>query len=179
MITKKFIDQFDQLVMRIYRFQDSHESISNIKDEIYGFLDQNYETYLNSNSQVRKEIRDLVKKHHTSGESPNFLDLFLIGYVQRAAEKIKTTGDKVWLARGLAVATIEDSLLDQRDSTFSLSYLYVMAEEKDLNPRPEFQAIAEISSDEVSSGGIISMSELMKNIPNIARKQYDNCKEFT
>jgi hypothetical protein len=68
--------------------------MSTIKDEIYEFLDQNYVTYLNSNSQERKEIRDIVKKHHTSGESPNFLVLFLIGYVQRAAEKIAIRHDR-------------------------------------------------------------------------------------
>jgi hypothetical protein len=73
---------------------------------------------------------------------------------------------------------MENSLLDQRDDTFSLSYLYVMAEEKNLNPMPEFQAIAELSSDEISSGGIISMNELIKNIPNIAHKRYDDWKEY-
>ncbi len=178
MNAKTFIDQFDQLVKRIYRFQDSHESIIDIKDEIYQFLDQNYETYLNSNTKEREEIRDLVQKHHTSSETPNMLDLFLIGYVQMAGEKIKLTSEKTWLLRGLVGASIEKSLRDQRDNTLSLAYLYMMVEEKNLNPKPEFQAIAEISSNELSSAGTVSMRELMKNIPNIARKTYDDWKEF-
>lgn len=178
MNAKTFIDQFDQLVIRIYRYQDSHESMGNIKDKIYEFLDQNYDIYLRSSPEERKKIRDLVKKHHTSTESPKMLVLFLIGYVQLAAKNIKLSDDRTWLLRGLVVSSIENCLLDQRDNTFSLSYLYVMAEEKNLNPKPEFQAVAEISSDEISSGGKISMKELINNIPNIARKTYDDWKEF-
>lgn len=173
-----FIDQFDRLVTRIYRYQDSHESMGNIKDKIYKFLHQNYDIYLRSSPEERKKIRDLVKKHHTSTESPNMLALFLIGYVQMAAKNIKLSGEKTWLIHGLVIFSIENCLLDQRDSTFSLSYLYVMAEENNLNPKPEFQAVAEISSDEICSGGNISMKELINNIPNIARKTYDDWKEF-
>ena len=173
-----FLEQFDQLITKIYRFQDSHESMVNIKAKIYEFLDENYDIYLRSSLEERKEIRDLVKKHHTSTESPNMLVLFLIGYVQMAAKNIKLSDDRAWLLRGLVISSIENCLLDQRDNTFSLSYLYVMAEEKDLNPRHDFQAVAEISSDETCSGGNISMKELIKNIPNIARKTYDDWKEF-
>jgi hypothetical protein len=179
MNANEFIEQFDQLINRIYRFQYSHESIGDIKDKIYEFLDQNYDVYLTSNPEEREEIRELVKKHHTSPESPNLLDLFLIGYVQTAAKNIETTDDKKWLLRGLAVSSIENSLRDQRDNTLSLAYLYVMAEEKNLNPKPEFYAIAELSSDEISSGGSISMQELINNVPNIARKTYDDWKAFS
>ena len=173
-----FVDQLDRLIKEIYRFQDSRRSMSGIKDEIYKFLDQNYKVYLDSSSKERQEIRELIKKHHTGTETPNLVVLFLIGYVQRASEKIQLTGDKTWLLRGLAVSSMENCLLDQRDNTFSLSYLYVMAEESHLQPTPEFQVVAEMSSDEISSGGIISMRELMKGIPKIARREYDNWKEF-
>jgi len=178
MDAKLFVEQFDQLVKRIYRYQDSNESMGDIRDAIYEFLNQNYLTYINSNSKQREEIRDLVKKHYASSETPNMLDLFLIGYIQIAAKNIQSTGDKAWLLRGLVVSSIENSLRDQRDNTFSLAYLYVMAEEKNLNPKSEFQAIAELSSKELSSAGTISMSELMKHIPSIARKTYDDWKEF-
>ena len=174
MDAKVFIEQFDQLMNRIYRYQDTHDSIGAIKDEIYEFLNQNYEVYLNSNLEERKEIRELVKQHHMGSESPNMLVLFLIGYIQVAAKNIQSTGDKTWLLRGLVVSSIENSLRDQRDNTFSLSFLYVMAEEKNLNPKPEFQAIAEISSKELSSAGTIPMSELMNNIPEIAHKTYND-----
>lgn len=174
MNAKMFINQFDQLINRIYRFQDSNESMSHIKEKIYEFLDLNYETYLNSNLEERKEIREFIKKHHTGSETPNFLALFLIGYVQMAGEKIKLTGDRIWLLRGLVAASIENSLLDQRDSTFSLASLYVMAEKQNLNPKLEFQAAAEISSHEPSYVGTISMSELMKNIPDIAHQTYND-----
>ena len=96
-----------------------------------------------------------------------------------AIESIERTGEKIWLTRGLVVCSIEDSIMDQRDNIIYLSRLYVAAEEKSLNPKPEFQAIAEISSDEISSGGNVSMSELMKNIPNIARTTYENWKEYS
>jgi hypothetical protein len=157
MNTKVFIEQFDQLVNRIHRYQDTHDSMVAIKDDIYEFLNQNYEVYLNANLEERKEIRELVKQHHTGSESPNLLVLFLIGYVQVAAKQIKLTGDKTCLLRGLGVSSIENSLRDQRDYTFTLSYLYVMAE---------------ISSKELSSAGTISMSELVNNIPEIAHHTY-------
>ena len=174
MNANEFIEQFDQLINRIYRFQDSQESMRDSKDKIYKFLDQNYDVYLTSNPEERDEIRELVKKYHTSSELPVWLDLYLIGYIQRAAENIQTTGEKIWLLRGLVVASIENSLLDQRDDTFSLSYLYVMAEEKHLNPKAEFQKISEISSKELSSAGTMSMSELMNNISKIAYETYNN-----
>ena len=91
MNTKVFIEQFDQLVNRSYRYQDTHDCIGAIKDEI---LNQNYEVYLNANLEERKEIREPVKQHHTASESPNLLVLFLLGYVQVAAKQIKLTGDK-------------------------------------------------------------------------------------
>ena len=146
--------------------------MSDIKDKIYEFLDQYYHIYLDSSSEEREEIREMVRRHHTSSETPNMLDLFLIGYIQVAAKNIQSTGDKTWLLRGLAVSSIENSLRDQRDNTFTLSYLYVMAEEKNLNPKLEFQAMAEISSKDLSSAGTISMSELMNNIPEIAHHTY-------
>ena len=174
-----FVDVFDQLVTRIYRYQDSHQSLDHIKDDIYEFLDNNYETYLNASSEERDAIRRFVRKHHTSHQRPNLLALFLIGYVQRASEKIKSTGDKTWLIRGLTVSSMENGILDPRDSTFSLAYLYVMAEEKDLDPKPEFQAFSESSSDEILPGITTSMKELIKTIPNIARRTYNDWKEFS
>ena len=177
MNAKRFVDHLDQFVTRIHRFQDSNESLSQIKDELYGFLDQNYETYLNSNAREREEIRKAIKRHHESNETPNLLDLFLIGYVQRAGKNMTLTSDKIWLIRGLVVSAMEDGIRDQRDTTISLAYLYTTSEERHLNPKLEFQAMAEISSDEISSGGSISMSELLRRIPNIAQKTYNPWKE--
>ena len=178
MNANEFIEQFDQLIYKIYQFQDSNESMSDKKDKIYDFLDRNYDVYLTSSLEEREKIRELVKNYHMNSEMSGWLDLFLIGYIQRAAENIQTTGDKTWLLRGLAVASIENSLLDQRDDSFSLSYLYVMAEEKHLNPNPEFQKVAEISSKELSLAGTVSTSELMKSIPSVAHKIYNDWKEF-
>jgi len=178
MNSNEFIEQFDQLIGRIHQFQDSNESMSNKKNKFYNFLDRNYCVYVTSGPVERREIRELVKKYHMSSELSGWLDIFLIGYIQRAAENIQSTGDKAWLLRGLVVASIENSLLDQRDDSFSLSYLYVMAEEQNLNPNPEFQKVGEISSKELSSAGTMSMSELMKSIPSVARKTYNDWKEF-
>jgi hypothetical protein len=180
------IDHLDQFITRIYRFQDSNESLGQIQDELYKFLDQNYETYLHSNAEEREEIRKAIRRYYESPGTPNMLDLFLIGYVQRAGENILSTSDRTWLTRGLVVCAMEDSIRDERDNTISLAYLYTTSEEKNLNPRLEFQAIAEIASDEISSGGNISMRELLRSIPDIAQKptipgkknlirnQYDN-----
>jgi len=169
----KFIKQFDQLINKFYQFQDSQESMNEIKDKIYKFLDQNYDVYLTSSPEECEEIKELVKKYHTNPELPIWFDLLLIGYIQQAAENIQSTGDKKWCFRGLVVASIENSLLDQRDNTFLLSYLYVMDEERNQNPKLEFQAIAELSSDQISYEGRISMKELIIKVPNIAHETYN------
>ena len=174
MASKAFLDQFNQVIVSLTNALEASGAIRKFKDELFFFLDKNYELYLSASPEERNEIRKIVKRHFTP-----FLDLFLFSYVQRAIENIERTGEKIWLIRGLVVCSIENSIRDQRDNTTYLSFLYIAAEEKSLNPKPEFQAIAEISSDEFSSGGNVSMSELMKNIPKIARTTYENWKEYS
>ena len=176
--SKAFIDQFNQVIALLTNALESSGSIRKFRDELFFFLDQNHEFYLSASPEERDEIRKIVKRQLTTNETA-FIDSFLFGYMQRAIENIERTGEIIWLTRGLVACSIEDSIRDQRDNTTHLSLLYIAAEEKSLNPKPEFQAIAEISSDEISSGGNISMSELMKNIPNIARTTYENWKEYS
>ena len=174
MTSKAFLDQFNQVIVPLTNALEASGAIRKFKDELFFFLDKNYEFYLSASPEERNEIRKIVKRHFTP-----FLDQFLFIYMQRAIESIERTGEKIWLIRGLVACSIEDSIRDQRDNTTHLSLLYIAAEEKSLNPKPEFQAIAEISSDEISSGGNVSMSELMKNIPNIVRTTYENWKEYS
>jgi hypothetical protein len=176
--SKAFLDQYNQVVAPLTNALEASGAIIKFKDELFFFLDKNYELYLSASPEERNEIRKIVKRYLNINET-RFLDLFLFSYMQRAIESIERTGEKIWLTRGLVACSIENGIWDQRDNTNYLSLLYIAAEEKSLYPKPEFQAVSEISSDEVSSGGNVSMSELMKNIPNISHMEYENWKEYS
>ena len=174
MDAKTFIGFLDQLAKNIKESLESSKSIIQVRDEMYELLDKNFEIYINAQTEDRIKIRETIKRQHINNDSAGLFEQFLFGYIHRAIEKLKLTGHNTWLLRGLVVCSIEDSIRDQRDNTFYLSWLYVAAEEKNLNPKPEFQALAEISNNEIPYGGALSTSDLMKKIPDIAHETYNN-----
>ncbi len=72
----------------------------------------------------------------------------LLGYVYRAASQIQAPSDGEWLRQGLIAVSIEDCSRDFRDVLLALAELYVAAEEAGIDPRPEFKAVAKLSSRE-------------------------------
>jgi hypothetical protein len=136
--------------------------------EIYNFLEQNYDVYLSANPHEREEIRKTVSDSYyvdNRGSVNHFLeDLFLRYGRERAIPKIKETGDKTWLTRGLIAISLENSGIDYRDSILLLHELYKVADERNLDPKTEFMKIAQISSIETPRGGSTPMSKMMANI---------------
>lgn len=133
--------------------------------EIYDFIDKNFEVYLSATHQECEDIRKSVTNcYHIdkNGKANHFLeDLFLCYVNERAIPKIKETGDKVWLTRGLVAMSIENSGIDYRDSILALSELRKISRDKNIDPNPEFKKVAEISSNEKPRGGETAMSKLM------------------
>lgn len=133
--------------------------------EIYDFIDQNYGVYLNATLQECEEIRKAVSNCYYVNEKGGFWrfleDSFLRYVKERAIPKIKETGDKTWLTRGLVAMSIENSGIDDRDSIMALSELRKASREKNIDPNPEFEKIAKISSNEKPRGGEIPMRKLM------------------
>lgn len=161
-----FINQFNHLSTQIQNSFTSAEAIRISKEELYLFLDKNYETYLNSNFEERMKIRKIFKELHSNDQTNNFLDFFMLGYIQTAIGKIEVNGEKEWLIRGLTVAAIEDGICDHRDSIDLLTQLFVTAKEKDLEPEIEFQKISKLANDKPSLSGSKPMSQIMLEISN-------------
>jgi hypothetical protein len=176
--TVEFINQFAQLHLQITNSLTSTEGVRKSKDKLYNFLDMNYETYIISNSEERNEIREFFKKIDKGRITKTFLDHFLLGYIQRCAENIELGGEKVWLVRGLVVNAIEDGILDHRDNVNVLAYLFVAANDKGLDPKIEYQKIAEIVNNEPSLEGSKPMSQIILEIPDKAYKINEERKKF-
>jgi hypothetical protein len=67
----------------------------------------------------------------------------LVGLAYTAADRIRSTGEDIWLRIGLTAASIEESLgkVDFRDRLLALAELFVTAEEAGLDPRADFESI--------------------------------------
>ncbi len=150
-------------------FETNLRTQNDLLGEIYDFLDKNYEVYLNASLEECEEIRKTVTNCYHSdnnGKANRFLeDLFFRYTKEIAIPKLKETGDKIWLTKGLIAMSLENSGIDYRDSIMALSDLRKVANEKNLDPEPEFIRIAKISSNEKPRGGETPMRQLMaKNV---------------
>jgi len=156
---------------------DSTISRHNFENSIYEFFDRNYETYLGATVDERKEIRQIIKNHdrdekdvHEGDHQPVPFRYFLNWYVIRAIKQLKTSGESIWLLRGLISISILDGLHDRIKDEEHLARFFVTAEEKGLDPIPAFQLISKISSDQPLKSGEMSTRELIANIPNTAHE---------
>ncbi len=166
--TRESMEKFSNAVDQ---FEKETRGRHDLIDEIFCFFDENYEAYLQATDKQRSRIRETICKDYypNPGTGPivvhymgNFFIDLLHKYVkERAAEKIKSTGDKIWLMRGLVAISMENMGCDWRDTMGMLKDLYKSAESKGMNPEPFFAKIAEISSREVPSGGDRAMNEMM------------------
>jgi hypothetical protein len=98
------------------------------------FLDRVLNYYNKASAKEREDIYNAFRSRY------GLLNM-LIGYVYRAAEQIRLTGDQEVLHAGLTAASIENSLgkVDYRDRLLALAELYVTAEEAGMNPGPAFE----------------------------------------
>jgi hypothetical protein len=149
-------------------FETNLKMQNDLLGEIYNFIDDNYEAYLNATHQECEEIRKVVTNCYYVNNRGNFSrffeDLFFRYAKERAIPKLQETGDKTWLIKGLVAISIENSGIDSRDSILALSDLRKTANKKGIDPEPEFERIAKISSNEKPRGGETPMQQLMAKI---------------
>ncbi len=159
--TFSMIEDLDNYHGLVNKFRASLQKQYDLPEEIYGFLDTSYDVYIKVTHEQREEIRGIIRdSYHVS--QPHFMEDLLMSYVdERARKKLRDTGDKIWLLRGLIAISMENCGTDFRDTLTQLVYLYIAAEEKSMNPEEEFQAIAKLSSHEEPRGGTEPMSKLM------------------
>lgn len=156
-------------------------SYSDHETVIYEFLDDTYELYLNTTNENRKEIRQIIKDYDhedtpEGGYGPAPFRFWLDKYTIRPIKKLKATGDKIWLMRGLVAISILDGINYKPNDEEHLARLYVAAENSGMDPKPIFEKISAISSIEPNKSGEASMSEIIANTPNVAHKIVDELK---
>lgn len=133
------------------------KTLSNeLPEEIYSFLDQNIDEYLNASLEDRNKIRKACEDYAFTE--------FLCKYAFRANEQFQTTKDIIWLVRGVAAISIENFWIDFRDVIRYLQELHNTAIKIGIDPRPIFERISSVSSSEIPQGGPIPLSETLKNL---------------
>jgi hypothetical protein len=147
-----------------YTADDYERDIKRVREEqrakydpyrpMYELFDQLGPAYLAASPRERAGIRGAVsiKRGVLSA---------LLGYVYRAADQLRDCGDREWLRRGLAAASIENCSVDYRDLLLALAELYVAAEEVGIKPRSEFKAVSALSSTKRPRGGNTPVSDLL------------------
>lgn len=132
------------------------KTLSNeLPEEIHTFLDQNIEEYLSASAEDRDKLRKAC-------EDSAFTE-FLCRYAYRANEQLQISKDVRWLVRGVIAISIENFWIDFRDVIRYLHNLHSMATKVGIDPRPIFQQISTVSSQEIPRGGPTPVSEVMKN----------------
>jgi hypothetical protein len=150
-----------ELEQAVETFTDEQKAISDLPKEVNTFLDQNFAAYLDSAPEDCEKIR-------ASFYGNRDFENFLFHYTQRAVAQLQSTNDERYLWRGLVSTSLENCSIDFRDTLTWLANLYIVAEEKQLNPSSAFQKVAKISSQKKPRGGSISVYEIMMNFESYA-----------
>ena len=153
-----------KLFVAVKQFEETIRKQYDLIEEIYDFLDLNYESYRRATPEERTEIRSIIKnnqypvpKKGISYYMDYYLASLLLKYVkQRAIANLRSSGENIWVDRGLVGISIENFTVDYLDTLSLLADLYVTSMEKKVYPEFRFKEISSISDGE--------MSELMTNI---------------
>jgi len=141
--------------MAVQEFTETYlEQNPDPTETIYTFLDQEYEAYLNGTQEECDAIR-------ASFSINRDFENLLLGYVYRAAKKLRSTRDVSWLERGLVAASLENSGMDYRDTITSLGELYKAS--AGIDPNPYFQKAASLASRDKPRGGSTPLSDLLES----------------
>jgi len=150
--------------------------------EIYNYLDENYDVYINATAEERAEIRLFFKSTYyrpilgaTRYMRRYMVTLLLIYVKQHVLPKLKSTKDPIWLYRGLVALSMDNlsGKFDDKsyiaysmkgDAVFLLTDLWVTAEESKIDQEQIFHEIGNISSDKEfwdKSWGHVFMNEMI------------------
>jgi hypothetical protein len=82
----------------------------------------------------------------------------------RLAERVAGPGALPALRLALAAVSIEDCILDYRDTLLKLTDLYRRAERAGIDPQPVFEAMAARSTDSPTPGGCGSVAKIFRDV---------------
>lgn len=103
----------------------------NLFNEIFAFLDAEYESYLKATDLQRREIRSVIsdtfynlryEEKPLSYYEGSYMQMVIKKYRHHAFKEFKSSGEEIWLARALVAVSIEDCCSDFRET---LTYLVV------------------------------------------------------
>ena len=173
MDTQTFLNKLKELA-------DSYNESQQNTNEIFDYLDTNYEVYINATPEEREKIRWFVKSpskpksffgrlFQFKQENSPIAHLLLIYVKERVLPQLKSTKDSTWLYRGLAAISMDNftgTYTDQDapylgDASLLLADLFVSAEETGIAPETIFKEIADVSSNK--SKELSSMKDAMNN----------------
>lgn len=138
--------QLPDSALRLYEPQPEHAQ----------FFDDLTRAYLAADDEERQAIRQ------AASEKPGLLN-HLTGYVYKSAHQLHPPADRAWLQSGLAAASIENCSVDFRDSLLALAELFLAAEAAGLDPRPDFETVAKLSSNAAPRGGTMPVAQMLRD----------------
>jgi len=155
MNTQTYLDGLKEYANRFYwrRIKESP-----FRNEFFDYLDLNHDAYIRATHEERTEIRKLIRHRRLLFPQRYMAHLLFIYARERALEKLRSTGDEVWLLRGLIAVSMENfssrryedaykAYSLNGDSSLILAELYVIAEKSGIKPDQRFKEIARISDD--------------------------------
>jgi hypothetical protein len=111
--------------------------------------------YFECGADDRERIRQIVGRYRYAVDPVRW-------YANAAAKKIEGPDDEQWLLKGLAAVSIENCGMDFRDTTFTMTALWVGAEAAGIDPKPHFRSVAKLSGTSATRGRCGSMARTLE-----------------
>ena len=153
--------EFKNVARNIDEFTKKQQSENDLPGRIDKFLDNNYSVYLESSPEDCQNIR-------TSFYGNRDFENFLFGYTRRAVSQLQTSGEEIWLWRGLVSTSLENCGIDYRDTLICLAELFVTAENHGIDAKGSFQKVAWRSSQEKPRGVPTPVAQVLMNFESYA-----------
>jgi hypothetical protein len=129
--------------------------------ELFQVLERLCSCYVACDFDTRAEIRAFVAQRKRLGE-------LVWNYANYQATRLKDSGDSSILRVALVAVSIENCGYDYRDTLTTLADLFVSAEEVGIDPKPVFQAVADLSTDAPTPGGCDSLAGILRDFESYA-----------
>ena len=112
-----------------------------LQAETFATLDELCILYLAADAAQRQELREFLITADAIAEE------LWQNYPQYASSQLISSGDDIWLKRGLAAISLEDLRIDYRDTLGVLAWLWRAAVvHHHIDPQPYFQFVSELSN---------------------------------
>jgi len=147
-------DDLKNMQLAVEKAETKHKAENDLPSEIYAFLDEHYESYLDFSQE---ECERIIASFYGNDD----FEHLLFRYTNRAIDQLENTGRETWLLRGLVSSSLDNCGIDYRDFLGGLSELYRSAKKQGINPIDPFRRVAAISSRGMPRGYKTSVSKIM------------------